>query len=118
MDHSADQLRERVTTSVLQRWKSEGRKVTMTTAYDAVSARIAHPIVDVILVADSVGNVCLGFDNTLPLSLPMMNHHVEALARTKPRALLVADMPFLSFHLNLAERVRNAGGSCNAAPTR
>lgn len=82
----------------------------MTTAYDAVTARIADSIVDVILVGDSVGNVCLGFDDTLPVSMAMMNHHLEAVARTKPRALLVADMPFLSFHLSPEETIRNAGG--------
>ncbi|MGY4408310.1 3-methyl-2-oxobutanoate hydroxymethyltransferase [Bradyrhizobium sp. LB7.1] len=82
----------------------------MTTAYDAVAARIADPIVDIILVGDSVGNVCLGYDNTLPVSVAMMNHHVEAVARTRPRALLVADMPFLSFHLGAEETIRNAGG--------
>jgi 3-methyl-2-oxobutanoate hydroxymethyltransferase len=71
---------------------------------------MADPIVDMILVGDSVGNVCLGFDNTLPVTVAMMNHHLEAVARSKPRALLVADMPFLSFHLSLEETVRTAGG--------
>jgi 3-methyl-2-oxobutanoate hydroxymethyltransferase len=81
----------------------------MTTAYDAVAAHIADPIVDIILVGDSVGNVCLGFNNTLPVSMAMMTHHLDAVARTKPRALLVADMPFLSFHLSVEETIRNAG---------
>lgn len=61
-------------------------------------------------VGDSVGNVCLGFDNTLPVSMAMMNHHLEAVARVRPHALLVADMPFLSFHLSPEETIRNAGG--------
>jgi 3-methyl-2-oxobutanoate hydroxymethyltransferase len=95
---------------MLQRWKQEKRRLVMTTAYDAVTARIADSLVDIILVGDSVGNVCLGFDNTLPVSVAMMNHHLEAVARTKPRALLVADMPFLSFHLGVEETIRNAGG--------
>ncbi|WP_284274759.1 3-methyl-2-oxobutanoate hydroxymethyltransferase [Bradyrhizobium iriomotense] len=110
MSHISDSPVERVTIPVLQRWKGEGRRAVMTTAYDAVTARIADPIVDIILVGDSVGNVCLGFDNTLPVSMAMMNHHLEAVARTKPRALLVADMPFLSFHLSPEETIRNAGG--------
>jgi 3-methyl-2-oxobutanoate hydroxymethyltransferase len=110
MSHISETPAERVTIPMLQRWKAEGRRVAMTTAYDAVAARIADPVVDVILVGDSVGNVCLGFDNTLPVSVAMMNHHLEAVARTKPRALLVADMPFLSFHLGAEETIRNAGG--------
>ncbi|WP_038937218.1 3-methyl-2-oxobutanoate hydroxymethyltransferase [Bradyrhizobium japonicum] len=110
MSHISTAPVQRVTIPVLQQWKRDGRRIAMTTAYDAVAARIADPIVDIILVGDSVGNVCLGFDNTLPVSMKMMNHHVEAVARTKPRALLVADMPFLSFHLGAEETIRNAGG--------
>ncbi|WP_271554919.1 3-methyl-2-oxobutanoate hydroxymethyltransferase [Bradyrhizobium sp. CCBAU 45394] len=110
MSYSSERPPERVTIPLLQRWKQEGRRVAMTTAYDAVTARITHHIVDIVLVGDSVGNVCLGFDNTLPVSVAMMNHHLEAVARTKPRALLVADMPFLSFHISPEETIRNAGG--------
>ena len=110
MSHTSEAPVRRVTIPMLESWKRDGRRLVMTTAYDAVTARIASPIVDVILVGDSVGNVCLGFDNTLPVSMAMMNHHVEAVARSKPRALLVADMPFLSFHLSIEDTIRNAGG--------
>ena len=110
MSYTSEARVERVTIPMLQRWTQEGRRIVMTTAYDAVTARIADPIVDILLVGDSVGNVCLGFENTLPVSMAMMNHHLEAVARTKPRALLVADMPFLSFHLSPEKTIRNAGG--------
>lgn len=110
MSHTSEAAIERVTLPRLQRWKEEGRRLVMTTAYDAVTARIADPIVDMILVGDSVGNVCLGFDDTLPVSMAMMNHHVDAVVRARPRALLVADMPFLSFHLSPEDTIRNAGG--------
>ncbi|PDT64613.1 3-methyl-2-oxobutanoate hydroxymethyltransferase [Bradyrhizobium ottawaense] len=110
MSHVLEPPVERITIPMLQKWKEESRRVVMTTAYDAVLARIADPSVDIILVGDSVGNVCLGFENTLPVSVAMMNHHLEAVARSKPRALLVADMPFLSFHLSVEETIRNAGG--------
>ncbi|MDF0492723.1 3-methyl-2-oxobutanoate hydroxymethyltransferase [Bradyrhizobium yuanmingense] len=110
MSHTSEAPLNRITIPILQQWKQEGRRIAMTTAYDAVTARIADPVVDILLVGDSVGNVCLGFDNTLPVSMAMMNHHVEAAARTKPRALLVADMPFLSFHLSPEDTIRNAGG--------
>ena len=99
-----------ITIPVLQQRVREGQRLVMTTAYDAVTARLADPIVDMILVGDSVGNVCLGFDNTLPVSMAMMNHHLEAVMRTRPRALVVADMPYLSYHLSLEDTLRNAGG--------
>ncbi|WP_005036056.1 3-methyl-2-oxobutanoate hydroxymethyltransferase [Holophaga foetida] len=88
-----------------------GEKLAMLTAYDAVHARLADAAgVDMILVGDSVGNVCLGFDNTLPVSMAMMNHHLEAVARTRPKAFLVVDLPYLSYHLGLEDSIRNAGG--------
>lgn len=110
VSHVSEPSVDCVTIPMLQRWKSERRRLVMTTAYDATTARIADTVVDIILVGDSVGNVCLGFDNTLPVSVAMMNHHLEAVGRTKPRAFLVSDMPFLSFHLGIEETIRNAGG--------
>ena len=101
----------RVTIPELQRRAASGEKLVMTTAYDSITAQIADAAgVDLILVGDSVGNVCLGFDNTLQVTMAMMNHHLEAVARTRPRACLVADMPYLSCDLGLVEAIRNAGG--------
>ena len=101
----------RVTIPELNRMASQDRKIVMLTAYDAVTARIADAAgVDMILVGDSVGNVCLGFENTLPVTMAMMNHHLEAVARTHPQAFLMADMPYLSYHLSLEDTLRNAGG--------
>jgi 3-methyl-2-oxobutanoate hydroxymethyltransferase len=111
MSHLPTDSRARVTIPQLHTWHKAERKLVMTTAYDAVTARIADAAgVDLILVGDSVGNVCLGFENTLPVSMAMMNHHLEAVARTQPTALLVADMPYLSFHLSIEDTLRNAGG--------
>jgi 3-methyl-2-oxobutanoate hydroxymethyltransferase len=111
MSHLPADTRTRVTLPQLHTWYRAGRKLVMTTAYDAVTARIADAAgVDVILVGDSVGNVCLGFENTLPVSMAMMNHHLEAVVRTRPTAMLVADMPYLSFHLSVEDTLRNAGG--------
>jgi len=82
----------------------------MITAYDAVTAPIADDAkVDIILVGDSVSNVCPGFDNSLPMTMAMMAHHLEAVARTRPRALLLVDMPFLSCDLGVEDAVHNAG---------
>jgi 3-methyl-2-oxobutanoate hydroxymethyltransferase len=111
MSHLPADSRARITLPQLHAWYKAGRKLVVTTAYDAATARIADAAgVDVILVGDSVGNVCLGFENTLPVSMAMMNHHLEAVARTRPTALLVADMPYLSFHLSVEDTLRNAGG--------
>ena len=99
-----------VTIPQLRAWVAEGRKLVMTTAYDSVTAHLAEAAgVDIILVGDSVGNVCLGFENTLPVTMAMMNHHLEAVARTKPKALLMGDMPYLSYHLSVEDSIRNAG---------
>ncbi|MFZ1376291.1 MAG: 3-methyl-2-oxobutanoate hydroxymethyltransferase [Geothrix sp.] len=111
MSHLPADSRARITLSQVHTWHRAGRKLVMVTAYDAATARIADAAgVDVILVGDSVGNVCLGFENTLPVSMAMMNHHLEAVARTRPTAMLVADMPYLSFHLSVEDTLRNAGG--------
>jgi 3-methyl-2-oxobutanoate hydroxymethyltransferase len=110
MSHHPSTDRPPITIPALQQRVRDGQRLVMTTAYDAITARLADPIVDMILVGDSVGNVCLGFDNTLPVSMAMMNHHLEAVARTRPRALLVADMPYLSYHLSLDDTLCNAGG--------
>lgn len=110
MSHTPD-TPARIAIPDLQRMAQEGRKIVMLTAYDAATARIADAAgVDMILVGDSVGNVCLGFENTLPVSMAMMNHHLEAVARTRPQAFLLVDMPYLSYHVSEEETLRNAGG--------
>lgn len=110
MSHIPD-ARPSVTVPDLGRMAREGRRIVMTTAYDSACARIADAAgVDAILVGDSLGNVVLGFENTLPVTMAMMNHHLEAVARSRPRALLLVDMPYLSFHLGVEETLRNAGG--------
>ena len=86
-----------------------GTPLVMVTAYDAPTARIADDAgVDVILVGDSVAMVVLGYDDTLQVTVADMAHHVAAVARARPRALVVADLPWLSYHLSTEEAVRNA----------
>ena len=85
-------------------------KIKMVTAYDAPTARIADRAgADVILVGDSVANVVLGHDDTLAVTIDEMVHHTAAVARTKPRALVVGDMPWLSYHTSTHDTVMNAG---------
>ena len=83
--------------------------LVMVTAYDAPSARAVDEAgVDMILVGDSVAMVVLGYDDTLHVTIDDMAHHTAAVARTKPRALLVADLPWMSYHLSRDDTVRNA----------
>ena len=84
--------------------------LVMVTAYDAPTARIADEAgVDVILVGDSVAMVVLGYDDTLQVTVDDMVHHTAAVARARPRPLVVADLPWLSYHVSTADTVRNAG---------
>ncbi len=83
--------------------------LVMVTAYDAPSARAVDEAgVDMILVGDSVAMVVLGYDDTLHVTVDDMAHHTAAVARTKPRAFLVADLPWMSYHLSRDDTVRNA----------
>jgi len=83
--------------------------LVMVTAYDAPGARIADAAgVDMILVGDSLAMVVLGYDDTLQVTVDDMAHHVAAVARARPRPLLVADLPWLSYHLGPEDAVRNA----------
>lgn len=85
------------------------------TAYDALFARLVDEAgVDLILVGDSVGNVLLGYPSTLPVRMEEMLHHTSAVARGVKNALIVADMPFLSFQVSPEEAVRNAGAFLQA----
>ena len=85
------------------------RKITCLTAYDYPTARLLDDAgVDILLVGDSLGMVVLGYDSTLPVTLDEMMHHTRAVRRATRRALLVADMPYGSFHVSLDESVRNA----------
>jgi 3-methyl-2-oxobutanoate hydroxymethyltransferase len=92
------------------RSRKGGPKLTMVTAYDAPTARIADAAgVDMILVGDSVANAVLGYDDTLAVDLDVMIHHTAAVARTEPNALIVGDMPWMSYHVSVDDAVRNAG---------
>jgi len=92
------------------RARKGGPPIVMVTAYDAPTARIADDAgVDIVLVGDSVAMVVLGYDDTLQVTVDDMAHHTAAVARARPRALVVADLPWLSYHLSKEEAVRNAG---------
>jgi 3-methyl-2-oxobutanoate hydroxymethyltransferase len=90
--------------------KARGEKIVALTAYDCAMAKLLDRAgVDILLVGDSVGNVLLGYDSTLPVTLEDMVHHTAAVARARPSALVVADMPFLSYQASPEDAVRSAG---------
>ena len=89
--------------------KGNNCPLVMVTAYDAPSARVVdHAGVDMILVGDTLAMVVLGYDDTLQVTTDDMAHHVGAVARTKPHALIVGDLPWMSYHVSREETVRNA----------
>lgn len=90
--------------------KQEGGKIAMLTAYDFPTARLVDQGgVDLILVGDSAGVVFAGHENTLPVTMDEMLYHVKAVVRSRPRALVVADMPFMSCQTGLSDAVKNCG---------
>jgi len=103
-------MADKVTVADFRRMKEEKIPVTMLTAYDCNLARLVDSAgIDSILVGDSLGNVVLGYDSTIPVTMEDMLHHVKAVSRGTKRALLVADMPFLSYHLSREQALANAG---------
>jgi len=99
----------RVTAPDIASRKRDDTPLVMITAYDAPSARTVDAAgADMILVGDSLAMVVLGYDDTLQVTTDDMAHHVAAVARTKPRALVVADLPWLSYHVSTEETVHNA----------
>jgi len=94
----------------LESKKRRGERIAMLTAYDYTMARLMDRAgIDVMLVGDSLGMVVLGYQTTLPVTLDAMVHHTRAVSRGTERALVVADMPFLTFQVSVPEAVRNAG---------
>src|SRR5215469_2327650 len=94
----------------LRSMKERGEKIAVWTAYDFTMARLLDRAgIDIILVGDSLGMVVLGYDNTLPVTLEMIIHHTSAVSRGAKHALIVADMPFLTYQLSMEEAMRNAG---------
>jgi 3-methyl-2-oxobutanoate hydroxymethyltransferase len=94
----------------LRAWKAEGRRFAMLTAYDYPTSRILDQAgIPVLLVGDSVADNVLGHETTLPVTMEEMLHHTRAVARGAREALVVGDMPFLSYQVSDQEAVRNAG---------
>lgn len=103
-------MAEKVTVPEIRKMKQTGEKITALTAYDYSFARILDEAgVDILLVGDSLGAVIQGQESTLPVTLAEMIYHTKAVVRGRRRALVVADMPFLSFQVSLEQAKQNAG---------
>ncbi len=107
---SPDATRKKITTHTFRLKKQRGEPITMLTAYDYPTAlAVDQAEIDSILVGDSLGMVVLGYENTLPVTMADMLHHCRAVARGARYALLIGDMPFMSYQTSVAEAVQNAG---------
>jgi 3-methyl-2-oxobutanoate hydroxymethyltransferase len=102
--------RKKVTIAELQEKKIRKQKITMVTAYDYPTARILDQVeIDTILVGDSLGNVVLGYESTVPVTMDEMIHHCKAVSRGVKSGFIIGDMPFLSYQVNNEKAVENAG---------
>ncbi|MBI4745035.1 MAG: 3-methyl-2-oxobutanoate hydroxymethyltransferase [Deltaproteobacteria bacterium] len=103
-------MEKKVTVLDIQKIKDDGRKITMLTAYDYPFARILDSAgVDILLVGDSSGSVVAGYENTLPVTMDEVIYHTRAVARGRKKALMVSDMPFMSYQLSIPDARFNAG---------
>ena len=103
-------MSDRFTAPSIRALKADGRRLVCVTAYDYPSARLVSEAgVEILLVGDSLGMVVLGHDSTLPVSMEDMLHHTRAVMRARPRSLVVADMPFMSYQTGPIDALRNAG---------
>src|SRR5215467_4519699 len=101
--------RRKITVASLRENKQHSQPITCLTAYDYASARLVDEAgIDIVLVGDSLAMTMLGYENTLSVTLDEMLHHVRAVRRGTKDALLIADMPYGSYHVGLDEAVRNA----------
>lgn len=102
--------RKKITTQTLRIMKQKGETISMLTAYDYPTAlALDQSGIDAILVGDSLGMVVLGYENTLPVTMDEMLHHCKAVSRGAAHALLIGDMPFLSYQITIPDAVKNAG---------
>lgn len=101
---------KKFTVSSFVKAKKDNEKISMLTAYDYSTAKLIDEAgIETILVGDSLGMVMLGYENTLQVTLEDMIHHCRAVSRGVKRALIIGDMPFLSYHISVEDSVRNAG---------
>ena len=99
----------RITISQIKEMKPKGEKISMLTAYDYSTARIVDEVgIPLILVGDSLGMVVLGYESPIPVTMEQMLHHTKAVVRGSKQAMVVGDMPFMTYHVSVDDALRNA----------
>ena len=99
----------RITINKIREMKEKGEKITMLTAYDYSTARIVDEVgIPLILVGDSLGMVVLGYETPIPVTMDEMLHHTKAVVRGSQQAMIIGDMPFMTYHVNVEVALRNA----------
>lgn len=99
----------RFTINQIKEMKLKGEKITALTAYDYSTAKIVDEVgIPLILVGDTLGEVVLGYGSTIPVTMEDMLHHIKAVVRGAKKALIIGDMPFMTYHISTAEALRNA----------
>jgi len=110
---------KRITINDIREMKNHGEKITMITSYDYSTAKLVDKVgIPMILVGDSLGMAVLGYENTLPVTIDMMIHHSKAVVRGSERALIVGDMPFMSYTVSQEDSLRNAARFIQEAGTQ
>jgi 3-methyl-2-oxobutanoate hydroxymethyltransferase len=100
----------RITINQIRDMKQKGEKITMLTSYDYTTAKLVDEAgIPLILVGDSLGNVVLGYDSTIPVTLEVMLHHTRAVVRGTKKAMVIGDMPFMTYQVSVEDAIRNAG---------
>ncbi len=99
----------RITINQIREMKQKGEKITMLTAYDYATAKIVDEAgIPLILVGDSLGMVVLGYESTIPVTMAEMLHHTKAVVRGTKQAMVIGDMPFMTYHVSIEDALRNA----------
>jgi len=99
----------RITINQIKEMKPKGEKIAMLTAYDFVTAKLVDEVgIPLILVGDSLGMVVLGYESTIPVTMEEMLHHTKAVVRGTKRAMVIGDMPFMTYHISVEDALRNA----------
>ncbi len=109
----------RININQIKEMKKKGEKITMLTSYDYVTAKLVDEAgVPIILVGDTLGMVVLGYESTIPVTIEEMLHHTKAVVRGTSKALIVGDMPFMTYHLSTEQALKNAARFIQEAGTQ